>query len=77
MNARNRADIVNIPSCVYSSMVFFSPTLKPSVLEAARSSSWWSVIVTVVPGLVGYRDEESYRRQISSIQVPGQSLYKG
>lgn len=36
----------SIPSFVYSSMVFFSPTLKPSVLEAVRSS-WWSAIVVV------------------------------
>ena len=47
---RERKRKTNIPSFVYSSMVFFSPTLKPSVLEAARSS-WWSAIVVV--GVLG------------------------
>ena len=39
------------PSCVYSWMVFFSPTLNPSVREAARSSSWWSAIVYICVGV--------------------------
>lgn len=30
---------VAVPSCLYSSMVFFCPTLKPSVLVGASSSS--------------------------------------
>lgn len=33
------------PSFAYSSTVFFSPTLKPSVLEATRSSSPWDAMV--------------------------------
>lgn len=36
---------VDIPSFWYSSMVFFSPTLKPSVCSACRSSSWSPVMV--------------------------------
>lgn len=35
------------PSSWYSWRVFFSPTLKPSVLLAVRSSSWWSAIADV------------------------------
>lgn len=31
--------MANIPSFAYSSTVFFSPTLKPSVFEATKSSS--------------------------------------
>lgn len=47
---REREKEKDIPSCLYSSIVFFSPSLKPSVLEAARSS-WWSAIVVV--GVLG------------------------
>ena len=45
---------IHIPSSVYSLIVFFSPTLKPSVLEAIRSSScsgivsvgaWWGISI--------------------------------
>lgn len=34
-----------LPSCWYSSMVFFSPTLKPSVCSGVSSSSWPSTMV--------------------------------
>ncbi len=34
-----------VPSFAYSSTVFFSPTLKPSVLEATRSSSPWDAMI--------------------------------
>lgn len=44
MHVRELTDM-DIPNCLYSSMVFFSPTLKPSVLEAVRSSLWWSAMV--------------------------------
>lgn len=32
------------PSCWYSSIVFFSPTLKPSVCSGVSSSSWCSAL---------------------------------
>ena len=35
-----------IPSFAYSSTVFFSPTLKPSVFEATRSSSADELAIT-------------------------------
>lgn len=38
-------DGIRVPSLAYSSTVFFSPTLKPSVLEATRSSSPWDAMV--------------------------------
>jgi hypothetical protein len=36
----------DIPSFWYSSIVFFSPTLKPSVCSACRSS-WWSAMSAI------------------------------
>lgn len=33
------------PSFVYSASVFFSPTLKPAVVEATKSSSPWLAIL--------------------------------
>lgn len=39
------ASLPYLPNFAYSSMVFFSPTLKPSVSEACRSSSAWLAIV--------------------------------
>lgn len=41
---RIREESPDLPSFVYSSIVFFSPTLKPSVLVAVRSSSWSAIV---------------------------------
>lgn len=40
-----KLEYFNLPSLVYSSTVFFSPTLKPSVLVATKSSSPWLAIL--------------------------------
>jgi hypothetical protein len=36
------------PSWWYSSSVFFSPTLKPSVCSGTSSSSWWALAMAGV-----------------------------
>lgn len=40
-----KLSFMHSPSFAYSSTVFFSPTLKPSVVEAWRSSSPWVAIL--------------------------------
>ena len=41
---------MHLPSFAYSSTVFFSPTLNPSVVEAWRSSSPWLAMFIVKTG---------------------------
>ncbi len=63
------------PSLVYSSMVFFSETLNPSVCEGASSSSAWLAILTrysLLIDVVGWkqRGENSEHRWWGNIPGP-------
>ena len=40
--------VTHIPNFAYSSIVFFSPGLYPSVLDATKSSSAWLAIVILI-----------------------------
>ena len=58
-----------LPSFAYSSTVFFSPTLKPSVLDATRSSSAAEAI------LVAWRESGTETEMCDELLMVGQQQH--